>query len=158
MIDGTNLPETILVLGAGSAIAQATTTRLVERRTTEVFLAARRPSELQEWAADMRASHPDATISPLEFNAVDLDSHCPFVDKVWGMAGRVDLVLLAVGVMGDPGLYDPYDDAVNVTMTNYVGSVSILVPIAERLSAQGQGRIVVLSSVAAFLPLSLIHI
>ncbi len=152
MIDGTNLPETILVLGAGSAIVQATTTLLVQRGTTEVLLAARRPDELEEWVAEMRASPPAPTIRALEFNAVDLESHCAFVDKIWGMARRVDLVLLAVGVMGDPGLYDPHGDAVAVSMTNFIGSVSILTPIVERLTAQGQGRIVVLSSAAAFLP------
>jgi decaprenylphospho-beta-D-erythro-pentofuranosid-2-ulose 2-reductase len=152
LIDGTNLPETILVLGAGSAIAQATTTRLVERGTTEVLLAARRPYELEEWAAEMRVSHLAATIRTLEFNAVDLESHRAVVDKAWGIARRVDLVLLAVGVMGDPDVYDAHDDAVAVSMTNYLGSVSILTPIVERLTAQGQGRIVVLSSAAAFLP------
>jgi decaprenylphospho-beta-D-erythro-pentofuranosid-2-ulose 2-reductase len=135
MIDGTGMPDSLLVLGAGSAIARSVVAALVERGTRDVVLAARRPDE-----------------GELFFDASDIASHATFVDKLWSEKRRIDMVLVAFGVMGARDAVDPYEDALTVATTNYLGGVSILELVASRMKQQGQGRIVVLSSAAAFLP------
>jgi decaprenylphospho-beta-D-erythro-pentofuranosid-2-ulose 2-reductase len=57
--------------------------------------------------------------------------------------------LLAFGVLGDQE--EAEQDAraaVDIAEVNYVGSVSVAVPIAQRMRTQGHGTIVALSSVA----------
>ena len=54
--------------------------------------------------------------------------------------------------MGVSDAPDPHDDAVTVATTNYLGGVSILRLVATRMTAQGQRRVVVLSSSGRLLP------
>ena len=63
--------------------------------------------------------------------------------------GDIDLALLAFGVLGDQE-HAEHDGraAVDIAEVNYVGSVSVAVPIAQRMRTQGHGTIVALSSVA----------
>ena len=64
-------------------------------------------------------------------------------------AQGVDIALVAFGVLGDPNetKRDPRA-AVALARTNFVGAVSVLTILGERLRAQGHGTIVLLSSVA----------
>jgi decaprenylphospho-beta-D-erythro-pentofuranosid-2-ulose 2-reductase len=72
---------------------------------------------------------------------------------VFSQHGDIDLVVVAVGMLGEQKR-DEADaaSAVAVLETNFVGVVSVLIPIAERMRRQGHGAIVVLSSVAAERP------
>jgi len=59
------------------------------------------------------------------------------------------VVVVTFGVLGDQRAAEKdAAAALDVARTNYVGAVSVLLPIAERLREQGHGAIVVLSSVA----------
>ena len=63
--------------------------------------------------------------------------------------GDFDLVLLAFGVLGDQDRRRARPRAaVEIVESNYIGAVSVRVPVVDRLRAQGHGTIVVLSSVA----------
>jgi len=152
MIDGTGIPESVLVLGAGSAIAQSIVAALVERGATDLVLAARRPLELEPWLESLSAAHRELSLASVGFDATDIGAHFGFIQSVWSEKRRFDLVLLAFGVMGDNDADDPHDDAMTVATTNYLGALSILRHVATRMAAQGQGRVVVLSSAAALLP------
>ena len=88
----------------------------------------------------------------MRFDACDIATHVGFLQSVWSDKRRFDLVLVAFGVMGVSDAADPHDDAVTVATTNYLGGVSILRLVATRMTTQGQGRVVVLSSAAALLP------
>ena len=149
MIDGTGIPDSVLVLGAGSAIAQSIVSALVDRGTTDVVLAARRPLELEPWLDSLNAAHREVSLASVRFDACDVAAHAGFLQGVWSDKRRFDLVLVAFGVMGVSDAADPHDDAVTVATTNYLGAVSILRLVATRMTAQGQGRVVVLSSAAA---------
>jgi decaprenylphospho-beta-D-erythro-pentofuranosid-2-ulose 2-reductase len=146
------MPDTVLVLGAGSAIARSLASRLLHHRTAKLILAARRPAELEPWMDELRSACHELQVCPLTFDASDVDSHRGFVDEIWNDAHRVDLVLFAFGIMGNEESADRRADALRVASTNYLGAVSLLRLVADRLTAQGQGRIVVLSSAAARLP------
>jgi len=148
MKDATGAVQAVLVLGGGSEIALATVRALVARRTRTVVLGARRPQELDGVVTELRAAGAD-TVEALPFDATDFDSHEAFVEEVFGRYGDFDVVLLAFGVLGEQSAAerDPAA-ALAVVQTNYAGAVSVTVPVAQRLRAQGHGTVVVLSSVA----------
>lgn len=140
--------QTLLVLGGSSDIARATARRLVRDRTRTVILAGRDPEGMAPLARELEALGAQ-TVEAVGFDALDTDSHQAFVDDVFERHGDIDAVLLAFGVLGDQekAEKDP-GAALHVIETNYVGAVSVLVPVAQRLRGQGHGTLIVLSSVA----------
>lgn len=140
--------QSVLVLGGGSEIAQATLRRLVAHRTRTIVLAARDPAALAPQAEELRALGA-TQVETVPFDAAAFDTHEAFVDDVFDRIGDIDLVLFAFGVLGDQreAERDP-SAATEIATVNYVGAVSVAVPVAARLRAQGHGTIVVLSSVA----------
>jgi decaprenylphospho-beta-D-erythro-pentofuranosid-2-ulose 2-reductase len=133
--------QTVLVLGGGSDIAGALVDRLRRDGPVTAVLAARTPVQ----------DAGDGVYVP--FDVLDRASHRAFVDDVFTRYGDIDLVVVAVGVLGDQERDEvDSDSAVAVIETNFVGVVSVLIPVAERMRRQGHGSIVVLSSVAAERP------
>jgi decaprenylphospho-beta-D-erythro-pentofuranosid-2-ulose 2-reductase len=152
MRDALGSVQSVLVLGGGSDIALATVRRLVADRTRTVVLAARRPEQLSEVTGELRAAGAD-TVEAVAFDAGDTDGHAGFVDDMFARFGDFDVVLLAFGVLGDQRAAEAdAGAALEVIRTNFVGAVSVAVPVAIRLRAQGHGTLVVLSSVAAERP------
>jgi decaprenylphospho-beta-D-erythro-pentofuranosid-2-ulose 2-reductase len=136
MRDALGAVQRVLVVGGRSDIAGALVERLRRDRQVEVVLGLRDPQVPGE----------------LHFDALDRASHGSFVEAAFA-DGDVDLVLLAAGILGDQAADErDADAAVAVIETNFVGAISVLIPIAERLREQGHGAIVVLSSVAAERP------
>jgi decaprenylphospho-beta-D-erythro-pentofuranosid-2-ulose 2-reductase len=148
MKDALGSVQSVLVLGGGSDIALATVRELVQRRARTVVLAAREPAALKATAEELRAAGA-TTVETVAFDARDTASHDAFVAEVFERVGDVDLALLAFGVLGDQEEAE-HDGraAVDIAEVNYVGSVSVAVPIAQRMRTQGHGTIVALSSVA----------
>ncbi|MFM7270890.1 MAG: decaprenylphospho-beta-D-erythro-pentofuranosid-2-ulose 2-reductase [Actinomycetes bacterium] len=140
--------QTVLVLGGGSEIGVATARRLVADRARRIILAGRDPSALDAAADDLRRSGADEVVVTA-FDALDRASHPAFVERCWSEHGDIDLVLVAFGVLGDQDVAE-HDtaEALRIIDTNFTGVVSVLVPLTDRLRAQGHGTIVVLSSVA----------
>ena len=140
--------QTVLVLGGASDIGLAIADRLVGDGARTVVLAGRRPERFEQAAARLRTAGA-TTVDMVGFDADDTTSHAEVVDKVVAAHGDLDVVIVAFGVLGDQAASeaDPAE-AVAVARTNFVGPVSILTVVADRLRAQGHGDIVVLSSVA----------
>jgi decaprenylphospho-beta-D-erythro-pentofuranosid-2-ulose 2-reductase len=140
--------QSALVLGGGSEIAHATLRRLVTSRARTIVLAARRPDALSDVADDLRALGA-TTVETRLFDAADTDTHEAFVDECFDRFGDFDLVLVAFGLLGDQAESERDGEAAaRVARVNYLGAVSVGVPIARRMRAQGHGVIVALSSVA----------
>lgn len=138
--------QSVLVLGGTSEIAVATVEALARRGCVRVVLCAREVGDLDD--AERRARAAGATdVRRLEFDAVDTSGHQALIDDAWSH-GDLDLVLLAFGTLGTPGdeLTD-IDGALAVAEVNYLGGVSLGLRAAERLRQQGQGVLVVVSSV-----------
>ncbi|MFN8035230.1 MAG: decaprenylphospho-beta-D-erythro-pentofuranosid-2-ulose 2-reductase [Acidimicrobiia bacterium] len=148
MKDALGSVQSVLVLGGGSDIARATLLELVARRTRTVILAGRHPEELETVAKEVRDAGA-TLVETRSFDARAVETHTGFVDEVWDRFGDLDLVLVAFGVLGDQEVAE-HDAAaaVSIAATNYVGAVSVTVPVVESLRAQGHGTIVLLSSVA----------
>src|SRR3954447_26132178 len=138
-----------LILGGGSDIALATARALVRSRCRTVVLAGRDPESFAPAAKELLALGA-TTVECVEFDALALDTHAAFVTSVFERFGDIDLGLVAFGVLGDQDVAETdATEAVRIVETNYTGSVSVLVPLAQAMRRQGHGRIVVLSSVAS---------
>jgi decaprenylphospho-beta-D-erythro-pentofuranosid-2-ulose 2-reductase len=148
MKDAFGSVQSVLVLGGASEIALATVDRLVARRTRTVVLAGRDTPRMQAAAADLRGRGAER-VEVVPFDALRVEEHERFVAEMWARHGEFDLVLLAFGVLGEQQ-HDERDAtaALHVLDVNFRGAVSVGIPVAQRLRAQGHGCIVVLSSVA----------
>jgi decaprenylphospho-beta-D-erythro-pentofuranosid-2-ulose 2-reductase len=139
--------QSLLVLGGTSEIGLATARRLVEGRTRRIVLAARDVAAAEAAAGELRGRGADVHV--VEFDARDFASHAGVVEEAFERLGDVDCALVAFGVLGDQErLATDAGAAVHAAEVNYVGAVSVCIPLAERMRAQGHGTIVVLSSVA----------
>jgi decaprenylphospho-beta-D-erythro-pentofuranosid-2-ulose 2-reductase len=148
MQDAVGGVQSVLVLGGGSEIAHATLRRLVAQRTRTVVLAARRPDELGDVVAELRRLGA-TRVETAAFDATDTASHDAFIDRIFASVGDVDLALVAFGVLGDQAEAERDGQAAaEIARVNYLGAVSVGVPLAARLRTQGHGLIVALSTVA----------
>jgi decaprenylphospho-beta-D-erythro-pentofuranosid-2-ulose 2-reductase len=149
MKDALGAVQSVLVLGGGSDIGVATAKALAGPRAARVVLAGRRPEELQKRAGEVEEAGA-SSVDVVAFDALDTASHQVFVDDVVARHGDLDVVVAAFGVLGDQQEAErDAGAALEVAATNYVGFVSVAIPISQRLRAQGHGTLVVLSTVAA---------
>jgi len=142
--------RTAAVFGGNSEIAIATVQALAAHDGLEhVVLAVRDPT--RPTAAE-RLAHQGLRTTVIAFDADATDTHEPAVDAAFAAVAPapLDVAIVAFGVLGDQerARRDPRA-AVALARTNFVGSVSVLTILGERMAAQGAGAIVVLSSVAA---------
>jgi decaprenylphospho-beta-D-erythro-pentofuranosid-2-ulose 2-reductase len=145
MNDAVGDPQSVLVLGATSEIAQAIVRSLVARRARRVVLAARKPDALEGFRSEMATA--GATVETLAFDADDTASHEAIIGTAF--ASDIDVVIMAFGVLGEQATFDnDTAAAVAAVHTNMVGSVSAGLIVAKLLRRQGHGTLVVLSSVA----------
>jgi decaprenylphospho-beta-D-erythro-pentofuranosid-2-ulose 2-reductase len=139
----------VLVLGGSSEIAEAIVRRLAARESCEALLAGRDEVALRERAERLKQDGC-ASVRTLALEARATDEHAAVLQQAFALLGDVDLVILAVGVLGKRE--QPLQDipaALEVLEVNFLDGGSLLLHSAKALSGQGHGAIVVLSSVAA---------
>jgi short-subunit dehydrogenase len=138
--------RTWVVLGASSSIGRAFARRAAEDGA-DIILAGRDTDDLQRIAADVSLrSGQQADV--LYFDAQATEQHEEFVDAVLNCGTPFDVMLL-FGTMPEQEAMDADFELARQTIeVNYVGAVSVLNRLAPHLEKQGDGRIVVLSSVA----------
>jgi decaprenylphospho-beta-D-erythro-pentofuranosid-2-ulose 2-reductase len=143
-------PQTVVVLGGSSDIARAITKKLCLARAHTVVLAGRN-QELLDGAAkearDYGATKTDTTL----FDAEDVSNAALTVSSCFEKVGDdVDLVIIAVGHLGDQRSDENNPEAAaTMVLVNFAWPASALAEIRRRLVAQGSGRILVMSSMAA---------
>lgn len=137
----------VLVLGATSAIAQATC-RLLAERGARLYLVARNRERLEAVAKDLQvrgAAELHSEVRDLD----DVSFHEGIVQRAERALGGIDGVLLAHGVLGDQKECETsWLAASKVLHTNFVGPASLLTHVANLLEPKKSGTIVVISSVA----------
>src|SRR5690606_3143479 len=143
--------DTVLLLGGRSEIGLAIAERLVRDGARRVVLAAREAAGgrgLAEEAERLRAAGA-AEVHPVEFDAADTAGHEAVVAEAVKLAGDLDAVVDAFGVLGEQAAFeaDPAAAAAAAAAT-FTGHVSADLAVAARLREQGHGTLVVLSSVA----------
>ena len=137
-----------MVFGGNSGIALAIVEALAAEGLDREVLAVRDPARAPG-ADALRARGVDTTT--IAFDADATATHEAAVDAAFAAVNDpLDLAIVAFAVLGDQerAKRDPAT-AVSLATTNFVGAVSVLTILGERMRAQGHGTIVVLSSVAA---------
>ncbi|MHB8814115.1 MAG: SDR family oxidoreductase [Steroidobacteraceae bacterium] len=136
-----------LIIGATSAIAEATARLLAERRGS-LYLVGRNKARLEAIAADLTVrGAASVTWEALDLNTFAL--HEPVIERAFSALSRVDSVLIAHGTLGDQKACESAaPHALAEITTNALSVVSLLTLLANRLEADRRGTIVVISSVA----------
>jgi len=145
------MPRGVMVIGAGSEIANAIVNELPSCPSRE-FVLLGRDGERLEQAAERLTARGFRT-HRIAIDARDIAGHRAAIDRAATLLGSIDLVILAVGVLGERGAApDDIPAAAEVLAVNTAGAGSLLLESARVLRLQGHGAIVVLSSVAAERP------
>jgi len=143
-------PQSVVVFGGSSDIARALTKRLCASRANTVILCGRN-QELLDESAEEAKDYGASTTDTVVFDAEDVSNAAQVVtDAFEKVGGNVDLVVIAVGLLGDQ--FAQENDAAaaaSVALVNFAWPVAALAEIRRRLVAQGNGRILVMSSVAS---------
>jgi len=142
----------VLVLGGSSEIALAIVRELQSRIPREVALVGRDPGALGAAADGLTAAGCPRVIT-VELDALDLAHHERALATAVRELGGADVVILAVGVLGERGgLPSNIESATDVLAVNLVGAGSLMMHAARHLRDGAGGTIVVLSSAAAERP------
>lgn len=149
--DGSATARTVLVTGCSSGFGLRTAVTLAERGW-HVFASMRdleRRTALERAAADV-----DGRLDVVQLDVCDPASVKAAVAAILeNTQGRLDAVVHNAGV-GAAGFFEDVSDAQfrKVIETNFFGAVGLTREVLPAMRSQGGGRIVVISSVAAFLP------
>jgi len=136
----------VLILGGRSEIGIELALRLAPGAT--LVLAARKADQLDDQVAALKAAGATA-VHTREFDADDLASHGPLVDKVIAEHGPIRIAVLAFGILGDQARAETdAAHALAIVRTDYVAQVSMLTHLATAMRTAGRGSLVVFSSVA----------
>ena len=137
----------VLIIGATSAIAEATA-RILATRGDALYLVARNQARLEAIAADL-AVRGSPRVSSEVLDANDLSGHEAMLERAAIFLGGYDTVLMAHGTLSDQ---KACETDVELTLreinTNGVSVIALLTRVANRLAAQRSGTIAVISSVA----------
>jgi short-subunit dehydrogenase len=122
--------------------------RQYARRGDTLYLLARNLVRLDAIADDLRVRGA-AAVHTAEFLAERREQHQEIVAAVWQELGRLDVAIVAYGVLPDQAACDSDPEiAIGSVETNAVSVASILGWLAKRFASQGSGTIAVISSVA----------
>lgn len=136
----------VVILGGRSEIGLELALRLAPGAT--VVLAARGADRLGEQVAAVRAAGA-AAVHTIEFDADDLGSHGPLVQRLGTEFGPIGIAVLAFGILGEQTRAETDSGhAVAIVHTDYVAQISLLTHLAAAMRTAGRGAIVVFSSVA----------
>ena len=141
------VPQTILVTGATSAIAQAWM-RLIAPHGPHFYLVARSQDRLQAVALDLQTRGAGS----VSMEALDLDrtdEHAAMLTRAVSALGNIDCAMIAQGVLGDQALADKdFSHSAALLHTNLISVISLATWLANYFDAQGRGTLAVISSVA----------
>lgn len=137
--------QRVLIIGATSAIAEATA-RLFASRNASMFLVARNMDRLSAIAADLRVRGAKS-VEPYYLDVDDIGAHRAMLDTAWNVLGGVDIALIAHGTLPNQELCDEsVDKAMKEFATNGTSTIALSLALAQRLAPQS--TLAVISSVA----------
>jgi decaprenylphospho-beta-D-erythro-pentofuranosid-2-ulose 2-reductase len=137
----------VLIIGATSAIAEATARRYAARGA-RLFLVARDTARLADIAADLRVRGA-VDVGEAMLDVSRFDAHASVLDQAWEQLGSVDVVLIAHGTLPNQGACEQsVETALAGFTTNGTATIALMTALAPRLEAQGCGVLAVISSVA----------
>jgi short-subunit dehydrogenase len=138
-------PKNVAIFGATSAIAQEVA-RLYAAQGARLALIGRNPGKLRALGDEL--PEQVAFLHVQDFSDTAAAEAC--VDAVAGELKRIDVALIAHGLLGDQHESEQtLAPALEMAHVNYTSVVALLIPLANRMAAQAGGQIAVISTVAA---------
>ena len=139
--------QKILIIGATSAIAEATA-RLFAARGDRLHLLARNRERLETMAKDLKIRGAESvSFDVLDVN--DFDRHPALLDAASTTLDGIDVVLIAHGTLPDQKACEgDFRRTLEELNTNAIGTLSLLTHLANRFEQQRHGVIAAISSVA----------
>lgn len=136
--------QRVLIIGATSAIAEATARRYAARGAA-LHLLGRQAARLDAIASDLSARGGKASCGVLDVN--DSAGHVAAFDAAWAALGDVDVVLIAHGTLPDQAACDASVElSLREFATNGTSTIALCAALAPRLRAGA--TLAVISSVA----------
>ncbi|MCW2751427.1 MAG: decaprenylphospho-beta-D-erythro-pentofuranosid-2-ulose 2-reductase [Aeromicrobium sp.] len=149
MINALGIPQHLLLLGGTSDIALAIAEAYAAKSAGLTVTLAARPGDRRD-AAAQQLTGKGCAVTVADFDALDTTAHAALIE---GVAGDIDISVVAFGLLGDPEeAWTDVEVARELAAVNYVGAVTTGVALGARISAQGHGVIVAMSSVAGERP------
>lgn len=137
----------VLIVGATSAMAEATA-RLFAQRGDSLFLVGRRREALDSIAADLKVrGAPAVGVAVMDGN--DLGAHESMIASADQALGGLDTLLVAYGTLSDQKACESSPElTVQEIMTNGVSAAALLTRVGTLFEQRRAGVIAVISSVA----------
>lgn len=139
--------QKVLIIGATSAIAEATA-RLFAQRGDRLHLLARNQERLGSLAQDLAIRGAESVaFDTLDTN--DIERHQTVLDTASDKMDGIDIVLIAHGTLPDQKACEhDIELTLNELNTNAISVIALLTHLANRFEERGSGTIAVISSVA----------
>lgn len=148
VLDATGNPQSILLLGGTSEIGLAICARYLRNASATVVLACLPGDPGRDDAKAQMEAAGAKSVRVIDFDALDTASHPATIDSAFS-DGDIDVAIVAFGMDADAEeLWHNQAKAVQVAEINYTAAVSVGVLLANKMSAQGFGQIIAMSSVA----------
>ena len=151
VFDATGNPQAILLLGGTSEIGLAICARYLRDTHARIVLACMPGDPLRDDAKAQMDRAGAKSVEVVDFDAVNTASHPEVIDAAWGGDNYrdIDVAIVAFGLLGDAEeLWQNQRKAVQIAEINYTAVISVGVLLAEKMRAQGSGRIIAMSSAA----------
>ena len=137
----------ILIIGATSAIAEATA-RIYAGRKDSLYLLARNAERCQLIANDL-SIRGASEVHCATFDASKADDFAAMLDTAWDTLGSIDTVLVAHGTLPDQAQCNAsLETTLAEFQINATHTIALLWHLGNRFEQQGHGTIAVISSVA----------
>lgn len=142
--------KVVVITGASSGIGEALAHAFYEHGS-KVVLAARRATELERVKQDLQSRK--LTVSTLEpvtvvLDLADLDTLETFVEKVYNICGKVDILINNGGVSHRGSiLHSKMEVFKQIMYINYFGSIGLTKAVLPKMVEKKSGHVVFVSSV-----------
>jgi short-subunit dehydrogenase len=139
--------KNILVIGATSAIAEATA-RLFAESGYNLYLLARNREKLSVMAKDLEIRGAK-NVQHHTIEVTDHESHEEIITEAFQHMGHIDITLIAHGTLPDQTACEKsFNQTHSELNINAIGTISLLTHLANQYENQGSGAIAVITSVA----------
>lgn len=141
--------QTILITGASSGLG-AEMARQFAARGHDLALCARRTERLEELRAEILAARPDRRVEVRALDVTDDEQVFAVFRAFREDFGTLDRVVVNAGLgKGAPLGTGRYDANRQTALTNFVGALAQIEAAMEAFRSQGDGHLVVISSMSA---------
>lgn len=131
----------ILIVGATSAIAEATARRFAHKGD-RLYLVARNQQRLAAVASDLK-TRGATQVETMALDANDTAKHANLITQADATMGGLDTILIAHGTLSDQSACEAsFDETLKELQTNCLSVISLLTHVANRLEKQKHGTIV----------------